>query len=1167
MKAFTKPIDEITKKIEQLTETGITDITGVSAAAQAHLMYCVHNDVPVKLIVTVDEKAALDFLGDIRLFDTNTVYFPPKDLIFYQSDLNGNLLSARRQECFRAMLTSKRLTIVTTIDALMEKRPDMAVLRKNVINIDNSSEIDTLELSSRLNSIGYKKTEEVSASGEFAIRGGIIDIYPVTYENPVRIELFGSDVDSMRYFDVGSQRSGETVDEVSIFPMEEYLTGKVQVEEGLERIRAEFDERYASLRKEMKTEEAARLKSAVYEFLEDIETFKDTSKLGSYLGYFYEKLYSFLDFLEPEYTCIMLAQPARIAERAEKAQEEFADSMGSRAEGGYILPGQAELLFSAQQTFRRLEKFKVLGISEIALGQKFYEPLRTLEVEARQIGSYNGSFAALETELKRYRNNDYAVIILSASHTRARRLSDDLNNDGVTAFYTEDYDRIPEKKEIMVVYGNKLKGFEYPSLKFAVISETDIFGGIRKKRRRVREYSGEKISSFSELSVGDYVVHEDYGIGIYTGIEHIELDGVTRDYLGISYQNNAHVYVGASNLNSLQKYAAADTEKKPKINKIGGKEWGRTRQRVRQAVQGMARSLVDLYALRSHAVGFRFGKDTVWQKEFEELFPFEETDDQIHAIEAVKSDMESDKIMDRLICGDVGFGKTEVAIRAAFKAVQDGKQVAVLVPTTILAKQHYNTFNERMKNYPVRVDLLCRFRSAKEQKQTIADLKKGQVDIVIGTHRLLSKDIDFKDLGLLIIDEEQRFGVAHKEKIKELRKNVDVLALTATPIPRTLHMSLVGIRDMSVLEEAPLDRLPIQTFIMEYSIEIVREAINREIGRGGQVYYVYNRVNDIEDIVDSLRAAVPKARIEYAHGQMPERQLEDIMSDFIEGNIDVLVSTTIIETGMDIPNVNTMIIHNSDRMGLSQLYQLRGRVGRSNRTAYAFLMYNRDKLLKETAEKRLSAIREFTDLGSGFKIAMKDLEIRGAGNLLGAEQHGHIDAVGYDLYCKMLNSAVKEEKGEKPEIEFTTTVDINTDAYIPDSYVGSENTKLDLYKRIAGIENTAEAEDMEEELTDRFGKPPVCVQNLIQIALLRGKAHEVFVETLSSKGEEIIFAIFPKAVLNPLHIGDVLGDIGENLSFQASGKPSFIYRLPSEASDPIEASQKILASMRILLED
>ncbi len=950
--------------------------------------------------------------------------------------------------------------------------------------------------------------------------------------------------------------------------MAESLISSGLAEEGTNRIKKEFDKRYQALRESMKTEESFRLKQSVNEFLEELNTFKDTSGIGSFLRYFYDELYSLPDFFDSEGTVFILSEPARIAERAAVVYREFTDTMENRAEGGYILPGQKELLFSPEDMTGKLNTFTTLSISNLSLHQELYFPSEEIEIDARQTGAYNGSFEALKTELNRYRKKDYAVMILSASHTRAKRLAEDLNNDGITAFYTEDYDRVPKPKEIMTLYGNKNKGFEYPSERFAVLSETDIFGGLKKKKRhKVREYSGEKISAFSDLKVGDYVVHEDYGIGIYTGIEHIELDGVTRDYLGISYQNNANIYVGASNLNALQKYAASDTDRKPKINKIGGKEWGRTRARVRQAVQGMARELVELYALRSNARGYRFGEDTVWQREFEELFPYDETDDQIHAIEAVKADMESDKIMDRLICGDVGFGKTEIAIRAAFKAVQENKQVAVLVPTTILAQQHYNTFSDRMKNYPVRVELLCRFRTPKQQKHTIAELKKGQVDIVIGTHRLLSSDVDFKDLGLLVIDEEQRFGVAHKEKIKALRKNVDVLALTATPIPRTLHMSLVGIRDMSVLEEAPLDRLPIQTFIMEYSAEIVREAIMREVNRDGQVYYVYNRINDIADMVDTLRAALPKVRIEYAHGQMGERQLEDIMSDFISGDIDVLVSTTIIETGMDIPNVNTMIIHNSDRMGLSQLYQLRGRVGRSNRTAYAFLMYNKDQLLKETAEKRLGAIREFTELGSGFKIAMKDLEIRGAGNLLGAEQHGHIDAVGYDLYCKMLNSAVREEKGEKSDIEFTTTIDINEDAYIPDSYVVNENTKLDLYKRIAGVETILESEDMEEELTDRFGRPPECVLNLLKISLLRGKAHEVFVENISTRGEELVFAIFPGASLNPGHIGDVLGQIGDRLHFQAAGKPAFIYDMPSGSEGFIEAAQNILEAMKILLED
>ena len=589
--------------------------------------------------------------------------------------------------------------------------------------------------------------------------------------------------------------------------------------------------------------------------------------------------------------------------------------------------------------------------------------------------------------------------------------------------------------------------------KFVLITETDIFGKEKKKNRKKSEYSGQKIQNFADLSIGDYVVHESHGLGIYRGIEKIEMDRVTRDYMKIEYAGGSNLYVLATQLDTLQKYASGEAAKVPKLNKIGGQEWNKTKTRVRHAVKNIAQDLVKLYAERQASSGYQFGKDTIWQKEFEELFPFEETDDQLAAIEATKADMESKKIMDRRICGDVGYGKTEVAIRAAFKAVQESKQVVYLVPTTILAQQHYNTFVERMKDFPVRVDLLCRFRTPAEQKKTLEDLKKGLVDIVIGTHRVLSKDVKFKDLGLLIVDEEQRFGVTHKEKIKQLQKNVDVLTLTATPIPRTLHMSLIGIRDMSVLEEPPVDRLPIQTYVMEYNDEMVREAIHRELARGGQVYYVYNRVNNIDEVANHVAALVPEANVVFAHGQMHEHELEKIMLDFVEGNIDVLVSTTIIETGLDIPNANTIIIHDADRLGLSQLYQIRGRVGRSGRTSYAFLMYRRDKLLREEAEKRLQAIREFTELGSGIKIAMRDLELRGAGNLLGAEQHGHMQAVGYDLYCKLLNEAVLALRGENEAEDFETVVDCDIDAYIPPSYIRNEYQKLDVYKRISGIEN------------------------------------------------------------------------------------------------------------------
>ena len=721
--------------------------------------------------------------------------------------------------------------------------------------------------------------------------------------------------------------------------------------------------------------------------------------------------------------------------------------------------------------------------------------------------------------------------------------------EGLNAFYSEDYDHEVKSGEIMTGYGKIKKGYEYPMLKFVVISESDIFGGEKKKKKRKRIYEGEKIASFTDLNIGDYVVHESHGLGIYRGIEKIEVDKTEKDYIKIEYAGGGNLYILATQLEQIQKYAGAGA-KKPKLNKLGGQEWNKTKSRVRGAVKEIAEDLVKLYAVRQNEQGFAFGPDTVWQKEFEEMFPFEETEDQDLAIAATKADMESTKIMDRLICGDVGYGKTEIAIRAAFKAVQDGKQVAFLVPTTILAQQHYNNFVQRMKDFPVNIDLLCRFRSSAEQKKTIEKLKKGQVDIIIGTHRLLSKDVVYKDLGLLIIDEEQRFGVAHKEKIKQLKTNIDVLTLTATPIPRTLHMSLIGIRDMSVLEEPPMDRVPIQTYVMEYNEELVREAISRELARGGQAYFVYNRVREIADVATKIAELVPEANVAYAHGQMKETELENIMYRFINGEIDVLVSTTIIETGLDISNVNTMIIHDADNMGLSQLYQLRGRVGRSNRTAYAFLMYKRDKMLKEVAEKRLAAIKEYTELGSGFKIAMRDLEIRGAGSLLGERQHGHMEAVGYDLYCKMLNEAVKEAKGIAVEESFDTSIDIVIDAYIPMGYIPNELQKLDIYKRIADIETQEETEEMTEELIDRFGDPPKSVENLLYIAKIKSMAHRLYFTEVAQKGESVRFTLYEKARIDVAKIPELVAAYGQKVTFTADPKnPYFTYHLKKNSRD------------------
>ena len=687
----------------------------------------------------------------------------------------------------------------------------------------------------------------------------------------------------------------------------------------------------------------------------------------------------------------------------------------------------------------------------------------------------------------------------------------------------------------MVTCGYISEGYEYPMLKFTIISESDIFGKKKKKKKR-KTYEGKKIQEFAELKPGDYVVHENHGLGIYQGIEKVEVDTVTRDYMKISYADGGILYIPVTQMDLIQKYAGADA-KPPKLNKLGTPQWKKTKGQVKKAVQLIAKDLVKLYATRQQTEGYVYGPDTVWQREFEEMFPFEETEDQLRAIEDTKKDMESTKIMDRLICGDVGYGKTEIAIRAAFKAVQEGKQVVYLVPTTILAQQHYNTFIQRFKDFPVRVDLMSRFRTQAQQKKTVEDLKKGLVDIVIGTHRVLSKDVGYKDLGLLIIDEEQRFGVTHKEKIKKLRENIDVLTM---------------------------DRMPIQTYVMEYNDEMVREAIERELARGGQVYYVYNRVENIADLALRVQKLVPDARVSYAHGQMNEHQLEDIMYDFINGDIDVLVSTTIIETGLDIANANTMIIQDADRFGLSQLYQLRGRVGRSNRMAYAFLLYQRDKMLKEVAEKRLAAIREFTDLGSGFKIAMRDLEIRGAGNLLGESQSGHMAAVGYDLYCKMLNEAVSQLKGKKEEADYATTIDLDIDAFIPESYIKNEYQKLDIYKRIATIETEEEMDDMTEELIDRFGDLPKKVQQLLHIAALKSLAHSAYITAIEQKGKDYKFILYEKANLDPAKIPALLKKYGNNMTFKAEAVPYFLYQKKGRSGK--EKGENVLQMLREIIE-
>ena len=1149
---------------------GPLQVTGTLDSQKVHLMYELGEASAFawKLVVTYDDTRAKEIYDDLRSFTSRVWLYPAKDLLFYSADIHGNLMARQRIAVLRRLMEDREGVVVTTMDGLMDHLLPLKYLREQSITVESGQVIDLDAWKECLIAMGYERVAQVDGMGQFSIRGGIVDIFPLTEEVPVRIELWDDEVDSIRTFDLESQRSVEQLENITIYPAAEVVLSGEQLAAGIRRLEKEEKTYEKALREQHKPEEAHRIHTIIGELRSGLDEGWRIGGLDAYIRYFCPDTVSFLEYFPQGESVIYLDEPARLKEKGETVELEFRESMVHRLEKGYLLPGQTELLYPAAEILARMQKpyaVMLTGLDQKLPGMKVNQKF---SIDVKNVNSYQNSFEILIKDLTRWKKEGYRVILLSASRTRASRLASDLREYDLRAYCPDGREgesgnaggegsgsadtgnpgavntsvRKVRPGEILVTYGNLHRGFEYPLLKFVFITEGDMFGVEKKRKRRKKtNYQGKAIQSFTELSVGDYVVHEEHGLGIYKGIEKVERDKVIKDYIKIEYGDGGNLYLPATRLESIQKYAGAEA-KKPKLNKLGGTEWNKTKTRVRGAVQEIAKDLVKLYAARQEKAGFQYGTDTVWQREFEELFPYDETDDQMDAIDAVKKDMESRRIMDRLICGDVGYGKTEVALRAAFKAVQDSKQVVYLVPTTILAQQHYNTFVQRMKDFPVRVDMLSRFCTPARQKRTLEDLRKGMVDIVIGTHRVLSKDMQFKDLGLLIIDEEQRFGVAHKEKIKHLKENVDVLTLTATPIPRTLHMSLAGIRDMSVLEEPPVDRTPIQTYVMEYNEEMVREAINRELARNGQVYYVYNRVTDIDEVAGRVQALVPDAVVTFAHGQMREHELERIMADFINGEIDGLGSTTIIETGLDIPNANTMIIHDADRMGLSQLYQLRGRVGRSNRTSYAFLMYKRDKLLREEAEKRLQAIREFTELGSGIKIAMRDLEIRGAGNVLGAEQHGHMEAVGYDLYCKMLNQAVLALKGETLEEDsYDTVVECDIDAYIPGRYIKNEYQKLDIYKRISAIETEEEYMDMQDELMDRFGDIPRSVENLLKIASIRALAHQAYVTEVVINRQEVRLTMYQKAKLQVEKIPDMVRSYKGDLKLVPGDVPSFHY--------------------------
>jgi transcription-repair coupling factor (superfamily II helicase) len=1115
-------------------------IYGISESARSYIINGVFEDRSESMFVlTSSDVEARNLYEDLSLFTTNVYYFPTKEVVFYNVYAVSGDLRWERLKVIREMLNSKKKIVVTSIDALVSTYTPVEFFKKYTFNLSVGDSVNLQEIGHKLVQCGYERMDMVDGKGQFSIRGGIMDIYPPISVAPFRIELFGDEIDSIRTFNTESQRSIDKVKKMEVFPAKEVILEKDNIDRGYELIEKDLKEmqkRFSGKENKEIFQKIDKITKANLEALRETWSFET---IDSFIPYFFEKTSEFTDYIGNAY--IFVDDANRCKGKLDSIYFEFEDTYTSFLERGDILPAQVKLLTQRERIYETLNASKVLTISAIAKSSEILPPRAIISFSEITLHNYHGQLDMLIEDIKDKKQRGFRTLILSGTRPRGERLVNTLRERGIESTYKDVVSEI-NLGEVVITFGNQLKGYEYPELKVCVVSDKEVFGESKRKvNKKINKKGVGKIKSFTELKLGDYVVHANHGVGVFKGIRQLEVDNIKRDYLDISYENGDKLYVPVEQLDLVQKYIGSEG-KAPKINKLGSAEWSKAKAKVRKSINEIAEDLVKLYAARASVKGHQYAKDTVWQKQFEDEFPFEETPDQLTSLVDIKADMESDKPMDRLLCGDVGYGKTEVAVRAAFKAVMDGRQVAFLVPTTILAEQHYNNMTKRFSDFPVKIDMISRFRTAAQQKETLKAVKEGNVDILIGTHRILQKDILFKDLGLLVIDEEQRFGVTHKERIKGLRKNIDVLTLTATPIPRTLHMSLTGVRDISVIETPPEERYPIQTYVVEYNDQLIRDAILREIGRGGQVFFVYNRVEDISRMAGYLGNLIPESKIAIAHGQMTERELENVMMGFMKNEFNILLCTTIIETGIDIPNVNTMIIYDADKMGLSQLYQLRGRVGRSNRIAYAYFTYKKDKILTEVAEKRLKAIKDFTELGSGFKIAMRDLEIRGAGNMMGSSQHGHMAAVGYDLYCRMLEDTIKLIKGEIDQEPIETTVEVKVDAYIPGYFIEDEMQKIQVYKKIAAIESYDDFMDVKEELEDRFSEIPASVYNLMNIAYIRSVAKGVGIIEIKERGNEVNFLFEKKERLKDSLVKGILEKYSRKVTFKLGDKPIIAYK-------------------------
>lgn len=1080
-------------------------VTGLTEQAKAHLAASVSAELDACGMVVCDsDYQAQKFCEDVGFFlGREAIYYPSKEIEYYKVDAKSTELEAQRLAALgRLAEEGSNAFLVLGIDALLQFAADFSAFKSSIITLDDGGSFSSQELLEKLEAMGYTREDMVESKGQFSARGGIVDVYPPSAENPYRIEFFGDDIDSIREFDPILQTSVERLDSVRIEAAKE----QVQKEGG---------------------------RPCVADYI-------------------------------PEGAPVFFNEPERIRERAEGYLWDIGETVSGLLEKGVIEQAEEAYIHDYEKVLSVLMKHPFIGLFTLPQSTKDYHPKQMVNITSHEVTTYSGRRDLLYADLTEWLREGYAVVLAAGSPLQAEALLRELSEHDFPAFLSKNAEDAT-RGQVLILEGRLKKGFSYPTGGLMVLSDSEIFGREARRARRRKAAKGNKLKSFDDLDIGDYVVHSTHGIGQYVGMDTLTVDGHYKDYLKIQYAGEDFLYVPCDQLDLLQKYIGK--EARVRLSKMGGADFSRQKAKVKKSTMELAQGLIQLYAARQASRGYAFMQDTTWQKEFEDRFPYEETEDQLSAIAEVKADMESERPMDRLLCGDVGYGKTEVALRAAFKAVQDSKQVAYLAPTTVLALQHYNTFKSRMKDFPIRVELISRLVTPKEQAAILKRLKNGETDIIIGTHRLLGKDIEFHDLGLLVIDEEQRFGVRHKERIKEMKNNVDVLTLSATPIPRTLHMSMVNIKDMSLLSEPPQDRYPVSTYVVEYNPAIVLDAVKKELSRGGQVYYLHNQTQSIAACARRLSEAFPDAKIRFAHGQMDPEELEDVMLLMQQGEIDILVCTTIIETGLDIQNVNTMIIEDADRLGLSQLYQLRGRVGRSNRRAYCYLTYRRDKALKEEAVKRLSAIREFTEFGSGFKIAMRDLEIRGAGNLLGAEQHGHMETVGYDMYCRLLEECVNELSGlPAVQEDWEPQLDFEADAYLPASYIRSHRLRLEFYKKIGAVANEADSRDVADEMIDRFGDYPSCVENLLLAAESKALAKETGILQIAEREGSLLF--YFKDSFDPQKIAAMIGNYQGRILLSAGQKPYFSYRMQEQDKKKIASCIKsLLQAYKVLHTD